>query len=140
MPSIHVMMNSLFKTNPQWRGVSSSGGMAQALEKIFLFSQGSICPEGITPFLVKNIEDEPDIFIFETDEYKELISSIRHADLIKVRIDPFLRSRILKGILLHVEILGEQRDLLQRVIVTYDLHGGYSNIEGTCSLFAPQYN
>ena len=139
MPSIHVMMNSLFKTNSQWRGVSSSGGMAQAFEKIYFLSQASICPKGITPFLVKDEEDEPDIFIFETDEYKELINSIRHANLIKVRIDPFLRGSILKGIVFHAEILGDHKDLLQRIIVTYNVHGGYSNVEGTSSLFSAQH-
>lgn len=139
MPVIEVKINSVFKTYSSWRGVSSSGGMGQALEKVYFLSQASICPKGITPFSVKHEEDEPDIFVAKTDEYNELIENARHARIIKIRIDPFLRGKILKGIVFHAEILGDHRDLLQRVIITYNLHGGYSNIEGTFSLFSAQH-
>ena len=138
MPVLEVTIHSAFKTVSSWRGVSSSKGMGQALEKVYLLSQASICPKGVNPFLVKD-SDEPDIFVAGTDEYNKLIENARHARIIKIRIDPFLRGKILKGIVFHAEILGDHKDLLQRVIITYNLHGGYSNIEGTFSLFSAQH-
>lgn len=135
MPSIHIKMHSALKS-PRWRGVSSSGAMSQVLEKIYFFSQASICQKGVGPFFIKEIGEEPALFVSTTDEYRDLLRDVRHAVSIEIRVDPFLRRKILKGLILHVEIFGEKRELLQRIIVTYDLHGGYSHVEGTLSLFS----
>gem|GEM_PF-6937378 len=128
-------MHSSLKAS-QWRGISSSGAMEQVLEKIYFFSQASICQKGVTPFSMKQEQEEPALFVSSTDEYKDLLRDVRHAVSIQIRVDPFLRKKILKGITLHVEIFGVKKELLQRIIVTYDLHGGYSHVEGTLSLFS----